>query len=255
MPILCENRLAIHCSDSTILQQVIQRVFSVNEAGQFVPDFNRLKPIPDFILNLPDNEIAWKSYYLLNENTDSELSERICCGYFRDFHYYLNGMGFTHFAAQNGWKIGEVIDHLDSHPELQTALGLDLNLGKRYIQANQFCGCLWTDYIQDYWGCRYNVEAHDCGELNTLPDGVEILFATVNTPPVRWFEMLCQQFPSIKFELQYLCQDNYLAGECYSNEKTEESGEMVQMHYAYDPDFMTQEIVHLTHLLGIEMDN
>lgn len=256
MHTLCENRLAIHCSDILILQQIRNVVFSTGEDGRLVPDFHLLKPMPEVVWDLPSTESGWKSLRLLKQDRNRKVS--------RSWHYidfdvldnYLFGIAFVNSAIQSDWTMGEMVDYLKVNPSVQQRLGLDFELGERYILAEQFCEDMpWTEWLKRYWGCAFRVASDNCGVLNTLENGFEIWFATECFPPDKWFEKLCETFPEVEFELQYLCRDQGFAGECRSRLDINGNAGMTQFHYDYE--FLEEceivlEVYRIADLLGVE---
>lgn len=213
---LCENRLAIRCQDSTKLAQIRNIVFSLDDEGREIVDFNRLKLMPYPVKNLPDSERGWRGFGLLKEDPASEIRTDICYSYFRPWHNSLFGEAYIELAEKYGWKVGDLVEHLKANPHFQESFLLDLALGEQYLEAFYACGKMnWTEWQERHWGCRLNVEPDYCGDISVTESSIEIFFATEYKPPLEWLKILCDSYPDADIELQYFNQDESVTGEFY----------------------------------------
>ncbi len=57
----------------------------------------------------------------------------------------------------------------------------------------------WYTWCTEHWGTKWDVQA----ELLNAPDFLVYRFETAWSPPVKWLEKVAQDFPALRFVLQY----------------------------------------------------
>ncbi|AUI65855.1 MULTISPECIES: hypothetical protein [Glaesserella] len=207
MPNWCQNKLHVTCH-SEQMEQVKTKLFTQNDNGQWLLDFNLMVPMSES-LYIESGSSGDKAMRFLTLPKTKRINRAL-------LQQYINTSQVDRIYAKakhHRWKVGDFIHWLKARPDEQKMLWLDLTLGEQYLSnLNQYGYKDWYDWSIANWGCKWNVHPDNC-QVVFEEDSIYCLFDTPWGPPDRWFGALCAAFPEIEFTLSFFESGMWFAGE------------------------------------------
>ncbi|MFC1040767.1 hypothetical protein ACFGWM_03375 [Pasteurella multocida] len=204
MPNWCQNKLHITCH-SEQMEQVKAELFTQNDDGQWLLDFNLLVPMPES-LYIESGSSGDKAMRFLSLSKTKRVDRAL-------LQQYIHTSQVERIYAKakhHRWKVVDFIHWLKRRPDEQQILWLDLALGEQYLSNLQQHGYKdWYDWSNANWGCKWNVHPDNCGVFFE-EESIYCLFDTPWGPPGAWFGSLCKAFPHFDMTLSFFGYPEFL---------------------------------------------
>ncbi|TDR30229.1 hypothetical protein [Hydromonas duriensis] len=195
MPNYCQNQLKISGNEQDIIL-LKQQMYSFNEQGNYVLDFNVVVPMPKS-LDITSGGLTELTSQLLYPHTAKGKEPPSISDLMQKYHRELV------------WPCPQV-DTVDEFIGLlrQTRNGRQCLLEGHYYHRNhkQYGFRDWYDWRLHYWGTKWGAMHFEDNEYN------ELIFDTAWSPPIPVIQALAEQFPQLNFRLAYAEEGCWFAG-------------------------------------------
>lgn len=187
---------------------------SIEGARGEIFDFDKIIPMPKE-LKISHSLAGERGLEILQSDPNTILKD----------NYRLSWVvvNLTYYNDKNGTKyfvrtVGEFIAFLETNPDIEKNLGIDLELGKKYLSnIEKYTYPNWYKWCAINWGTKW--PAHDTYVATTEDNEFRGTFDTAWDVPMKIWEKIATHFPDIEINVDYLDELIDFAGTLTSDGK------------------------------------